>query len=113
MLAIWACRSILRLETRSRERPPPKIAPACFDGNCGAIQAPAEKCSCIFGVSAIHGRQKKTALLRLWESRMPGGMVPPSLLSSVAGAAGRAGRPCGCAGYGVYVAVSVMPDAAV
>src|SRR5512146_1988707 len=26
-----------------------------------AVPASAEKCSCIFGMSAIHGRQKKTA----------------------------------------------------
>jgi hypothetical protein len=40
-------------------RQPPKNAPA-FSA-CVAVQASAEKCSCIFGVPAIHGHKKRAA----------------------------------------------------
>jgi len=64
------------------------------------------------GVPAIHGGQKKTALLRCGSRECPA-VESAFLLLSEARAADDRPPLRDASDYGVYVAVSVMPDAAV
>jgi hypothetical protein len=88
-----------------------------------AIHGPAGICSCNSGMPAIHGPQKESRIAAAWESVAREGTGGPgsALFILVRRPASRRVKAVGTRrpplrdgrDYGVYVAVSVMPEAAV